>query len=298
MSSGYGDTVTDLAIDATGSRLAVASLNHSVSVWAWRGGDARAPPATPPAAPWVCTAKWVAAFAPVWRLAWAPPCFGPLLAAGSLDHSVVVWREPPTSTPASSTTPAPTKWLSLTTLGDARSGVTAVVFAPKHLGLQLAAASSDGSVRIYTGDPGALTNWEFSHELGEGQPRPPVTALSWATCPVGDPLLAVGTAQGGVCVWRCAGGGLRSWSPLASCTGGHTGPVHDLAWAPGGGRVRLASCGGDGSLVVWRLFPPGEVLSPPPPSSALPRVGRGGAGGGVGRRRSPALPGAEVGAAC
>ncbi|KAL8582704.1 Nucleoporin SEH1 [Nucella lapillus] len=63
----------------------------------------------------------------VWRVSWAHPDFGQVLATCSFDRTAAVWEKEA----------GQNHWLKRTSLVDSRTSVTDVKFAPKHLGLQL-----------------------------------------------------------------------------------------------------------------------------------------------------------------
>jgi hypothetical protein len=116
--------------------------------------------------------------------------------------------------------------------------------------------------------------WAVVPEAGGGTDAPPplaelppfpcaVTALATTVGPAALTTLAVGTADGGVEVWRVAGDvgapppPVRLWAAPPSER--HAGPVLRLAFAPpceavwGDGAARLASGGGDGGVRVWAV---------------------------------------------
>lgn len=70
----------------------------------------------------------------VWRVTWAHPEFGQVIATCSFDRTVVVWEE---VVGESVKEGGPSRWTKRTSLVDSRTSVTDVKFAPKHLGLQL-----------------------------------------------------------------------------------------------------------------------------------------------------------------
>ncbi|KAL7470239.1 hypothetical protein ACHAXS_010484 [Conticribra weissflogii] len=149
------------------------------------------------------TNEWQAHKGAIHRLSWAHPEFGQLLATAGSDHSVVVWEEreggffkslatPERSadglflevaetnsnahhgdlaTPSSASASASaSRWVNKATLSDARRAVTAVAFAPRHLGLRLASGSADGCVRIYEAlDTMNLNHWKLDGVIEEGE---------------------------------------------------------------------------------------------------------------------------------
>lgn len=126
---------------------------------------------------WVVSSSWKAHSGSIWRLSWAHPEFGQVIATCSFDRTVSVWEEnlgdkvTPTMAPMK-------RWTRRTTLVDSRTSVTDVKFAPKHLGLLLATASADGIIRIYEApDIMNLSQWSLQHEISC---KLPLSCLSWS----------------------------------------------------------------------------------------------------------------------
>ena len=85
--SGHGDFVHDVAYDFYGSRLASCSSDRTIKVWAKDedvGGSGSR---------WKEQCVWEAHRGPVWKLAWAHPQFGHLIASASFDRTVGIWEE-------------------------------------------------------------------------------------------------------------------------------------------------------------------------------------------------------------
>ena len=165
---------------------------------------------------WVPQVSWKAHLGPVWRVSWAHPEFGQLLASCSLDRNVNIWEEQENVDAAGHVV---SRWHKRAQLGDALDSVNDVRFAPRHLGLKLAAGSADGRVRVYEAfDVMNLAHWEFTVRRqprgGASGRRPPptrlpactrprllqeqfdagvgsVAALAWSTSPFDAPLMAV-----------------------------------------------------------------------------------------------------------
>ena len=77
------------------------------------------------------------------QVAWAHPKYGNVLASCSYDRSVIIWKEQDGAWVKAFTSPP----------GWCESSVNSIAWAPFELGLLLACASSDGSVRqVYTAD--------------------------------------------------------------------------------------------------------------------------------------------------
>ncbi|XP_065436317.1 nucleoporin SEH1 isoform X1 [Chrysemys picta bellii] len=113
---------------------------------------------------WHCTASWKTHSGSVWRVTWAHPEFGQVLASCSFDRTAVVWEE--IVGESNDKLRGQSHWVKRTTLVDSRTSVTDVKFAPKHMGLMLATCSADGVVRIYEApDVMNLSQWSLQHEI-------------------------------------------------------------------------------------------------------------------------------------
>ncbi|KAF6780136.1 hypothetical protein AHF37_00444 [Paragonimus kellicotti] len=156
----HADLIHDVAFDFYGLRMATCSSDQMIKIWDLR-----------PSGEWVCTARWRCHLGSAWRVTWAHPEFGQVIATCSFDRTIAIWEEivagqsaggapflevngqPGSSNqlPHSTATPLPstTNWVRRASLVDPRTSVTGLEFAPRHLGLQLAAISTDGLLRIY-----------------------------------------------------------------------------------------------------------------------------------------------------
>ncbi len=203
----------------------------------------------------------------VTSLSWGHPEFGQLLATAGTDGIAFIWEERAESAgPLGDAAAAQrgnnhAKWKERKKFADARKAVTCIKFAPKHLRLQIAMGSADGSVRIYEAvDPLNLESWssqqpsikvesDTSSDLG-------VTCLDWCSGRFEPPTLVVGDSSGNVSVYRYSDAS-KKWGPYLKLDG-HVSPrkgVLDVAWAPDVGRSYhlISSCGRDGILRVHRL---------------------------------------------
>ena len=125
--TGHADMVHDAQLDFYGRRLATCSSDRSVKIFDVAGDEH------------VQTGEVVAHEGPVWQVAWAHPQFGVLLASCGYDRRVVVQREV-----------APGSWMKVLSHEAHGSSVNGISWAPHEYGLQLACASSDGTVSILT----------------------------------------------------------------------------------------------------------------------------------------------------
>ena len=79
--TGHVDAVHDAQLDFYGKRLATASSDRTVRLFDVAGGRQAQ------------IAKLEGHEGPVWRVAWAHPTFGSLLATCSFDATAAVWQE-------------------------------------------------------------------------------------------------------------------------------------------------------------------------------------------------------------
>ncbi|XP_063241377.1 nucleoporin SEH1 isoform X2 [Bacillus rossius redtenbacheri] len=224
----HKDLIHDVAYDYYGQRMATCSSDQFVKVWDQDEQDG-----------WLMTASWKAHSGSVWKVTWAHPEFGQVLATCSFDRTAAVWEEivGEGSAPGDRGT---RHWVRRTNLVDSRTSVTDVSFAPKALGLLLAACSADGVVRIYEApDVMNLSQWTLQHEISC---KLPCSCLSWNPSFNRNhpPMLAVGSddpnASSGskVFIYEYSEN-MRRWNKTESLST-VTDPVHDIAFAPNLGR--------------------------------------------------------------
>lgn len=166
----HSDLISALAFSSHGTRLATASLDHTVRVCAL----------SPTSGQWdEGVSEFKAHDAPVLAVAWADPSFGALLASGGTDGVVKVWADEPhpnfgpraqaAAGPAAGAAGVPTstrRWTAKAVLTDARGSVRALAFAPAELGLKLAAVSADSHLRVWEClDPVGLADWSLVHDV-------------------------------------------------------------------------------------------------------------------------------------
>eukprot|EP00891_Asterochloris_glomerata_P000053 jgi/Astpho2/53/e_gw1.00001.77.1_t len=234
--TGHTDTVHDVQLDYYGKRLATCSSDRTIKLFEIVGEHLQ--PIT----------DLNGHEGPVWQVAWAHPKFGGLLASCSFDHKVILWKQQPDG-----------NWVPVHESTVHTASVNGVAFAPYELGLQVAAASSDGSFSVHSYDSQSAqwgTVKEDAHSLG-------CTAVSWCPAtpagslvsgkPVTQPVSRLVTAgcDNTLRVWQLDPGS-HKWREQAALSG-HSDWVRDAAWAPNLGlpMSTIASCGQDGQVLVW-----------------------------------------------
>lgn len=150
--SQHPDTiVNDISFDFYGKRFATGSVDHKIRIYDLSDDDHESDS-------WHCVEISDAHSGPVWRLSWAHPEFGSLIASCSEDKTVCIWEEQIAVTRSRTGE----RWSRKCQMADSKKEVKDVKFAPQHLGLLLAAASEDGKIRIYeASDPFNLTSWSM-----------------------------------------------------------------------------------------------------------------------------------------
>lgn len=244
--SQHAQVIHDAAYDYFGRRLATCAADGRIKVWEKdRYGDA-----------WLCVGDWKGHHGSVWRLSWAHPEFGQLLASASYDRNVHVWAAPqPKGQAIAGQTPAAVAWEDKANLVDSRDAVRDVAFAPRHLGLKLALCSIDGYVRVYQcEDLVKLNYWPLTDEFEACSQG--CSSVAW--CPSRTypdvPALAIGGNAGSMGIWEYDET-FRKWVCAATIGAHSAGPVMDIAWAPLLGRRYhlIATCGKDCAVKIWQV---------------------------------------------
>lgn len=231
----HEDIIHDAQMDYYGRRLATASSDRTVRIFEVEGSSH----------------KLVQVLSghegPVWRVAWAHPKYGNVLASCSYDGKVLVWKE------------TNGNWSSREYKFH-ESSVNSISWAPHEFGLILACGSSDGRVSILTFKSESSPDVQFitAHMIG-------CNAVSWAPATVSPSAGAVSSVPkrlvtGGcdnlVKIWRYdeASGAWKDEAVL----GGHSDWVRDVAWANNVGSQGsiIASCSQDKQVFIWKQSSP------------------------------------------
>ncbi|XP_053100700.1 nucleoporin SEH1 isoform X1 [Hemicordylus capensis] len=223
----HRDLIHDVSFDFHGRRMATCSSDQSVKVWD-KGENGE----------WHCTASWKTHSGSVWRVTWAHPEFGQVLASCSFDRTAAVWEE--IVGESNDKLRGQSHWVKRTTLVDSRTSVTDVKFAPKHMGLMLATCSADGVVRIYEApDVMNLSQWSLQHEISC---KLSCSCISWnpSSCRAHAPMIAVGSDDSSPNILAKVqiyeyNENTRKYAKAETLMT-VTDPVHDIAFAPNLGR--------------------------------------------------------------
>lgn len=192
----------------------------------------------------------------IWKLAWAPPEYGDILASASYDRTVIVWEKGGIKSGPKNLL----KWINRARLVDSRQSVADIAFAPKHLGLQLATCSADGNIRVYEAvDVMNLMHWPLIDEF-EASREGGATCISWSQSQFGPPSLVVGTAARSMIQLFRYSETRKKWQ-LSEVTSSMEGAVvgdatlNGVAWAPNFGRTYelIATASQDKTVRIWKL---------------------------------------------
>uniref|UniRef100_A0A1I7ZYF8 WD_REPEATS_REGION domain-containing protein n=1 Tax=Steinernema glaseri TaxID=37863 RepID=A0A1I7ZYF8_9BILA len=160
----HRDFITHVAFDIYGRRIATASSDMTVCVW----------DSSPSGGEWTRTASWKMHFGPVWRVRWAHPEFGQILATCSFDKTVQIHEEIGNQTPSRLARSgiqvgrgeAPCNWVRRCIFRESPTNVTDIQFAPHYMGLMLATGAKNGVIRIYEApDIMNLAQWDLVAEI-------------------------------------------------------------------------------------------------------------------------------------
>lgn len=213
----FRDTITDISYDFFGHRLALSSTDHTIQIWDLSQDGT-----------YQLTSKFRSHSGSVWKVTWAHPEFGQILATCSLDRTAIIWEEVPNQT---------SHWAKRATLVDSRTSLTDIRFAPKHLGLMLVTCATDGHIRIYEApDITNLSHWSLKDEFNC---KMACSSITWNQSRIHAPMLAVGSDDANnptpkVLIYEYSDH-LRRWIE-ADTVQSATDPVHDLSFAPYIGR--------------------------------------------------------------
>jgi WD40 repeat protein len=235
-----------LSFNFFGNRLAMCYGDGNIQVWEntgnkWAGGN-----------------KWASSHAgAIFKVRWGSPEFGSILGTCSFDKTVNIYEE----------NPLEKTWKKIAQLVESREPVEDIQFGPVHLGLVLAACSSNGEVRLY--EPSSrlnLKNWDNTHTFTASLFGS--NALAWNPSSL-HPMLLIGNndpekarAKFGktfeapvetLQLWEFTEES-KQWEKISS-PGNHDKSVIEISWALLMGRSKhiVATADTDGNIIIWRI---------------------------------------------
>uniref|UniRef100_A0A8R1DHN4 Protein SEC13 homolog n=1 Tax=Caenorhabditis japonica TaxID=281687 RepID=A0A8R1DHN4_CAEJA len=225
----HRDAIHDAQLNVYGSRLATCGSDRLVKIFEVRPNGQSYP-----------LAELAGHAGPVWKVSWAHPKFGGLLASAAYDKKVLIWQE------------VQGRWQKTYEWTAHEASTTCVAFAPHQFGLQLASASADGDIGLLRYD-NVTGQWLSSkivkaHEQG-------VNSVAWAPGSAIEGakkrLVSAGNDKN-VKIWLFDDS-TNEWH-LEKTLLGHTDFVREAAWCPvvNKGQHSIVSCGVDGNLVLFR----------------------------------------------
>lgn len=228
----HTDIIHDTVLDYYGRKLATCSSDKTIKIFEIEGEQQKL----------VTTLE--GHDGPIWRIDWAHPKFGNILASCSYDGKIIIWKEE-----------ANNVWAQISVNTIHSASVNSVQWAPHEYGALLLSASSDGKISIIEFKENGITNPLIidAHAVG-------VNSASWApaTIQMGSQKnhlqklrrFVTGGADNLVKIWK--------YSPekntyiLEDTLEGHSDWVRDVAWSP---SVLLGSCiasvSQDKTCIVW-----------------------------------------------
>jgi nucleoporin SEH1 len=239
----HEDLVHDIAFDYYGERFATCSSDKHIKIWTLdetKSGNN-----------WSHVDISRAHRDSIWRLSWANPEFGQVLASCSEDGVICVWEEQEASSTQSLDNGTSGKWVRKVRLSNSKKSVNDVKFSNRSLGIKLATASADGYIRIYEApDVFNLNKWDVlleyqvedtqsSSSASSSTSEHGLTCLAWCDCPFEPAKIAVGGYSRRAVVFTLE----RNNTLKVECVlGEHANAVHDIAWAPSMGRSYHLIC--------------------------------------------------------
>mmetsp|Transcript_9332 Transcript_9332/g.25358 ORF Transcript_9332/g.25358 Transcript_9332/m.25358 type:complete len:324 (-) Transcript_9332:223-1194(-) len=228
--------VHDVSFDYYGKRVATVSSDRCITVFDLNEEGV-----------WKESAKFKGAGYSMWKVSWAHPEFGQIIAVSTFGKQVNIWQEGPDL-----------QWKASAELA-ARASVVDVKFAPYHFGLMLAYLSQDGQVKVAVcPNPLNIDGWKEAAKPFDIQPETERAggSLDWNPSRFDPPSLAVGRADGAVRVFAY-NSNQRIYVRDGNFKVRHNPPgflVRAVAWAPNPGRSfhLIASVSGE-QICIWRF---------------------------------------------
>lgn len=240
--------IQSLSFNFFGTRLAICSADGNIQVWELCNNK------------WRMINRWQSGHSgAIFKVRWAHPEFGSLLATCSFDKTVILFEE----------NPLDNTWKRLSQLVEGHEPVEDIQFAPPNRRLQLAVCSSHGEIRLYEpASPVNLKLWNSTHifvasPLGSN-------SIVWNPCSLHPIMMLIGnndmqkarekfnknfdgpveTLQ----LWGPSEDG-KQWEKIFVPDNSHERSVVDISWAMLMGRSKHIVATGDieGGIIIWRI---------------------------------------------
>jgi len=240
--SGHTDLIHDVQIDFYGKTLASASSDRTIQIFEIIKNNHRL----------LC--KLTGHRGPVWKVSWAHPTYGRVLASCGYDKQVIIWKE------------TGSKWIQWFVDNKFNSSVNTVQFSPSTTSnnrLELIAGSSDGSIKIY-----ALQNnkWIIDKIINNAH-NGGVNTISWSTPSIMASQEKKKKANEFRECKRFVSGGcdnlVKIWNfeyksneyEVNAELNEHENWVRDVSWSPiptSTSHSIIASCSEDKNVIIWK----------------------------------------------
>lgn len=128
--------IYDMSFDWFGKRIAIVTKNQRISIYK------------------LVNDKWEKEYdeldtkhnGPIWKIKWAHPSFGNIIATCSYDKTIAIWEEKKKNLTESKT------WERIHNIGNFGDSIEDIKFAPSRHEFVLASACADGKVTVHTFD--------------------------------------------------------------------------------------------------------------------------------------------------
>lgn len=227
--------IHDMKFDFYGKRLCTCSSDEMIKIWNLQDGEYKQ------------SASWKGHNGAIWKVEWAYPGFGQIIASCSFDRSVNIWEEIKEN-----------DWQKKASLLDSQTkSVQDIKFAPFHIGLILATLSLDGHIRIYEcSDIQNISHWSLIHDfICKGS-----TCLAWDSSKFNIPTIAIGTEDGIIKIYQYKEN-FKIWENVKS-TKSISSVIHDISWSPSCGKsyTLIASGSKDGTVTIFKVYKTIEII--------------------------------------
>jgi len=234
----HGGFVLDMCLDHYGRRMATCSEDGVVKMFRRNNGEKG----------WEEIAETAPTGQAINKLSWSHPEFSMLLACSTDDSVMIVEEETETK-------------LKFVPLAKVKPTISSLEFGPKHMGLRLAVATTDGHVQVFSPTDAARREWiaRYSFNLSaEDSDKHTPCCVSWNSFPFDAPSMAIAKGTHAF-LWRMDTE-RKKWRQISSQII-HNGTINHIAWAPNMGRSfhMIATASSDGTARIWKVQKPNPI---------------------------------------